>query len=150
MKAKAIYLTITTWAGMSLGAQHYYAELQQDYGDNCKVELTRVLTPAQAAKANRYRSPGDFEEIRELALRTWLEHFPDAQILIEGRWSVGDPQKILACPGDPTLVDEANAICQEFEKIEGYQYRRNWDRANTLNDTWDQLIKSKLVSVEGQ
>lgn len=153
---KTVYLEIASWQGISMGAQHYYGELVSREEDGHRtVKLTRILTSRQAAKANRYRSSDSFlnvkagqesegfdekEEIIELALKVWLNHFPDAQILIQGRITVAEPQEILACPAYPQIIEPANKLYEEFESFEGYHYKRNWQKAEEIDDKWTKLI----------
>lgn len=156
---KTVYLEISSWQDISMGAQHYYGELIGYNGDERKeVKLTRILTPRQAAKANRYRSSDSFlnvragdesdgfdekDEIIKLALKVWLTHFPDAQLLIQGRISVAEPQEILACPAYPEIIESANKLYEEFEAIEGYHYKRNWKQAEEIDDKWTNLINQQ-------
>lgn len=161
-RSKFVYLDITSWAGLSLGAQHYYAELQSG-GDEPSVKLTRILTPHQAAKANRYRSSDGFlrvragdesdgfdekDEIYKLALKVWQKCFPQGEILLEGRSSVGDPLKVLACPSHPETINIANGIWDEFEAIEGWQYKKNWSKAKAISDRWNTLICTVVAQNE--
>lgn len=158
--SQVTYLEITSWIGMSPEAVHYYGSLKND---DERVDLTRTLTRrdvSELRKTIRRQYPGAFElyasgievgskytgfdthaELIDLAKSTYRNHFPDSSILLVGRSSVCDPQKMVDGPAD--LMTAANKIYEEFESFEGYQYRRNYLRAKALNDRWDELFKEK-------
>lgn len=113
-----VYLEITTWAGISFGAMHYYGHLKGYVQTNQyeSVELERVLTADQAAKMNSDRrkmmpgerdpflyrtgySTGCFDtedEVRDAAKKSWRKHFPLAKRLVEGSFTSGRAKTILA------------------------------------------------------
>lgn len=152
-----VFLYIQSWIGLSPEACHYQGELQ---GDKHTIQLKRILSKSTAAKLNAIRRrqyPGAPEyaifragmeyngfdsrdELISLALKSYKTHFPDATILILGRNSIGDPQFILDHP-DKRIMEKANRIYEEFESFEGYQFRRNWGRADKLQTEWNDLLK---------
>lgn len=99
---KEVILDISTWVGMSIGATHWYGDIQKQYDDWETVKLEKILTKADAKRFNILDSrilfdgaicwyEGDVSdrfdhhsEVRELAIETWLDHFPDADVLLEG------------------------------------------------------------------
>ena len=146
-----VYLEITSWYGISIGAEHYYGKLS---GSDTVVELERTLTSRQAKELNKKDSmkylkegskTGRFdtkEEIIEVALFEYKKHFPDAKILILGRSSLAEPQKILDAPKQ--IRDKGNLLFAETEKIEwiekyGFYYRTKEDekKIDALSRKWD-------------
>lgn len=85
------YLSVTSWAGLSPGAEHFYGHL---HCDGKTAEVMRILDAAGAAKFNAkdhgatYRagsSTGRFDSERAVLARaraTWREHFPRAPRLV--------------------------------------------------------------------
>ena len=136
---KYVTLHISSWRGISFGAQHYYGSLHYS-GEGVYEErkLRRVLT-AKTAKIlndqrgcteeeNRYARfhAGESTEcfdsethVRLAALRKWKKEFPDAVFLLEGQSAVCDPQKCLAGPKD--LKKTINAFYLASEKTGGYE-----------------------------
>ena len=101
-KRKEVILDISTWVGMSLGATHWYGDLEKHYDEYESVRLEKVIGTAEAKRLNILDShliadasfpiwnKGDVtnrfdhhSEIRTLALETWLDIFPNADVLIE-------------------------------------------------------------------
>ena len=155
-ETKIIFLEITSWLGLSLGAQHYYGELvtRRSIWKQPRIKLTHILTPRQAAKLNRDLAPGGYsfwageesegfdseEEIRELALKTWRTYFPQGEMLIEGKASIGDPQRILDWPASPLAMEEANKVFADFDELRGYEFNSKRSEAERLNKMWDSLL----------
>jgi len=111
----AVYLKITSWAGISIGAIHFYGELRARNPYRC-VELSNTLTVASAKRLNRHRRD-DFrgedwnyragmkvngfdteQEIIDLAIKTYKTHFPEGTVLILGDPVYAEPQKIIDGP----------------------------------------------------
>lgn len=159
-REKITFLKIRSWIGLSPEAVHYQGELQRFSNCGDKVEFKRILSTSDAKKLNAIRKrqyPGDphaaffragmeydgfdtRDELIKLALETYKTHYPESCILILGSASTGDPQLILDAPNQE-LITEANKIYEEFESFEGYQFRRNEQRAIELNDKWDALLE---------
>lgn len=144
-EVNAVYLEITTWQGISLGATHYYGKLV--YGAEC-IELTHSLTATQAAKLGRLhdwtyregdRSPHfDMkEEIIELALSTYKEHFPDAYLLVLGKPCYAEPQPILDGPSN--IKARINQLCERIEAIGGWE--QNYREMGRICDEWETIIE---------
>ena len=142
-----VYLNITTWSGISIGAEHCYGTLIYIAE---AIELTRKLPVEECIKLNkkdtnfgvRY-SPGDlterfnsYDDIRILAIDTFKYHFPDADILVEGG-CVADPVRILVAPND--LMINGNALFKEAEDIGWYTH--NESRMEEISIMWENLFK---------
>jgi hypothetical protein len=155
-----VYLQISTWRGISIGAVHYYGKLAGRVdGTYTESQLYRTLTRAQAALMNKQRReefPGEHEpikykagkltksfesetEIVELATERWQIHFPHATVLVRGMAACADPQIVLAGPAD--FKSQVNVLAQEFEQIGGYD-NGNGRRAEELYKEYQQLLKN--------
>lgn len=138
---KIVYLEITTWIGVSLGAMHFYGELVGYIDDEyTKVELKRKLTSAAVKELHEYGwssvRAGDLfhgfdtrDDIRDEALATWQEHFPAALVLLEGRSAIGNPQKVLAGPED--FKTRVNQWYEEDKDLGGYEGEQE-DRVDAI------------------
>ena len=154
------YLEITTWQGISLGAQHFYGELRtsDDYNDSAKLE--RKLTPRAAAAMNKsrrnmglmelhYRAGQMFngfdtrEEIIALAVKTYREHFSKTTILVLGDRAVAEPCPVLDGPDGVKVT--AQKLYDENEKIHAQSWwdkRKNRKRMDELCKEWDRLMEA--------
>ena len=115
-----INLYITTWKGISEGAEHYYAELQGPHETNYKkVELYDTLTPHQAAQLNKKNNERNlykagqsnvgfdtYEAAIQAGIREWKTHFPEATYLVLGKASYIEPKLLL----DSTKIYEKDKI----------------------------------------
>ena len=149
---KIVYLDITSWAGLSLGAIHYYGTLWgHKNGDMEKVELTRFLSARAAAKLTKlhgtdwvYRAGRPYhgfdtrDEIIELAKRTYRDHFPAANILILGKIVVADPQPVL--DGPPDFTNKVNTWVKEAESI-GWYDGGHEQRMDRISDAYNELVR---------
>lgn len=109
---KTVWLSISSWRGICVGAVHWYGELVDTYGDDGKrIRLERKLTAAEALALNekysikrdsclRYRKGSKTygfdarEDVIEAAKKCWRKQFPAAR-----RLALGNPTY---CKG-PTL-----------------------------------------------
>jgi len=154
------YLEITTWQGVSIGAQHFYGELKtsDDYKDS--VSLERKLTPRSAAAMNKsrrrmglmelgYRAGQMFngfdtrEEIMTLSVKTHREHFPKTTILVLGDRAVAEPCPVLDGPDE--LKATAKKLYDENERLHtqgGWDKRENRKRMDELCKEWDRLMEA--------
>lgn len=127
-KMKVVYLRITSFVGISIGASHHYGKL---ICGREHVELRRKLSRDDAEEMNRRWGidsafkKGDFtqcfnteDEIKKLACATFKTHFPDADVLILGNSACADPQIILI--GPKAFKDKVNAWYRQAEKIGWY------------------------------
>ena len=143
MTKKIVYLDLTTWIGTSFDAEHYYGCLQTNVYGQKDVELEKPATAREAAylnKKNGYRVRykkgaliSNFEtseEIIQLAIRTYKQHFPEATILIKGAAMISQPQLILDCP-DEVFMRDGNHIFHKCEEL-GW-----WDGSKQSRDTVD-------------
>jgi hypothetical protein len=103
-----VYLVITSWQGISLGAEHYYAKLKGDaYGEYTTYDLHKVMTEEDAEILRkkddwRHYKAGSLtdrfntkEEARESAILALPTAFPHAVALLEGNPAYVEPHYCL-------------------------------------------------------
>ena len=143
----AVYLKITSWAGTSIGAIHFYGELRVRNPYRA-IELKRTLTTASARRLTKqhgkdfqyrvgYQTIG-FEteqEIIDLAIKTYKTHFPEATVLILGDPVYAEPQKII--DGPKSVIKKAEGLCAKYEG-----YRKDYRMADYICNEWDKLLES--------
>ena len=123
-----VVLEISSWAGMSLGAEHYYGALIGYINDEyTKKDIEKPMSEEEAEKLRvkddwKYYKKGSpttrfdtKQEIREIALVTWQTIFPNAKALLEGHSSSAEPMKVLWVK-HPEYTDELNKIWEKNEK----------------------------------
>jgi len=136
---KHVTLEISSWVGVSIGAQHAYGSLhfydaELEYR---RIRLSRKLTKETAEKLNEQRNEdrsdnlarfvsGDetecfdtYAHVRRTAKRVWKALCPDAVVLLEGSWAVCDPQKCIAGPDE--IRKEINRLYRKGVAIGGYE-----------------------------
>lgn len=159
MNDKVAYLRVYTWQGMSLGAQHWYADL--DMRGASKVKVEAPLTQHHATLLNKearrsgYRAVlykrgemyGGFlrraDAIRH-GMKQWPEAFPGTTVLLQGRAVSGSPMPILSAPFDTT---EANKIAKLFVDMGFYKgyYERGAEEHNAILDDADEVWHEILM-----
>lgn len=102
------YLDITTWVGLSPGAEHYYGTLKGPDGEN--HDVWDSLTAEAARQRNRLENVTHYEAgdetrrfatktaLREAAVAQFKEKYPNKVILVEGSRSTLMPQLVLVGP----------------------------------------------------
>ena len=126
-REKYVVLEITNWAGLSLGAEHYYGKLRKK--DDWKWYKKGSLT-------SRFDDP---DEIREIALEKWKVTFTNSNALLEGHSSSAEPMKVLWIKNKEYL-DELNLIYNNFEKIE--RVSKNYKMMDNLGDSFFGLLEN--------
>ena len=139
---KIVYLVISSWTGISIEAEHFYGKLifRDKYETIQEIELKRKLSLKEAKlldkkddchtwqilrETERFNSTND---IQKLAIKTYKKLFPSAEILIEGRSSVAEPQPILA--GNLKLKKEINKLNKRANEI------GRWDNKKEMQKIW--------------
>lgn len=154
---KIVSLEISSWRGISIGAVHYYGKLICYPGDYSEVEILRTLDEDAAFKLtkqkNNNKNPNFFVEytkgmkvkefdnpgeIKEIALKIWKKHFPDAVILQEGRSGIAMPQITLAAD-DKDLMKQINEWANRIEELGGYD-RDNGDEVDKICDEYWKIV----------
>jgi hypothetical protein len=141
LRDRTITLNISSWAGVSMGAQHYYGELKfyDEDGEMQCVKLERRLTKMTAEILNEQRNRGrskdcqfqyepgektecfnDEKHVRRFALSKWKQFCPHGLILLEGSFACGDPQRCLSA-FDPDIKKGLNMLVKKAEDIGWYE-----------------------------
>jgi len=144
------YLKITSFMEIgSIGASHYYGSLVGYNPDYNKIDIEKTKSKADAKKLNSldretYHREGQKtsrfetkEEIINIALVEYKNHFPEACILILGNNAKAEPQKILDAPSD--ILSKGNKMFEESEEIGWIQKHGFWYRPKDKEERIDEL-----------
>jgi hypothetical protein len=164
---KVVILDVSSYAGSSIGAVHTYGQLIHTMDNNRKkVTVERPMTAAEAKTENKkdrdrgfemMHKPGqitsrlrDEEDVIEVALGMWEEHFPYAQVLLMRREWSSEPGKILASPDEKVAlnlnvlwVDYLQAIDEGWGDDEIIEVTNLW--RNDLNNFLASLPEMEYV-----
>lgn len=145
-----IVLEISTWCGMSFGAEHYYGTLKGYIkGEMVHRDIEKTLTVKEANylskkddwkykvgnKTNRFTSK---DEIRKIALKEWKKLFPNGSVLLEGSVSSAEPMKVLWTKRT-AYTKKLNQIYEENENIP--HVPKNYDKIDLLCEKFNALLK---------
>ncbi len=149
------HLNITSWEGISIGAEHYYGKLTWPESDWSGYELQHILTSREAAYLNKkvgamgmsvaYKAgeehPGFGSEaaVRKAALEKYKEQCPDADFLIVGDPAHAEPHLVIA--GDEQIMVAANKLYKEFEAMNGFAEPENYGKASALSKRWSDCFE---------
>lgn len=161
---KIVYLKVTDYVGLSLGAIHTYGEMKCRVGDMTKmVRVERPMTQEEATRENKkdwergfrgnLNKPGqltsrlkDEDDVIKTALDLWRNHFPWTVVLILD--TVGsNPKKILAGPEeDRNLILKINNMWVDWLQAEDEGFTR--EELEELDDDWSREINRYLETLE--
>jgi hypothetical protein len=143
---KVVYCKISTWAGQVIGAEHYYVDFEQRYGET--VNLYHKITASEAARLNRRREESvkweAGEDIgyffsRERAVReailSYKLAFPGAVILVEGEPGTYEPRPIL--DGPPEAMEVINNLVELAEAIDWWE--EDESAMQVIQDAWKEI-----------
>ncbi len=159
---QVVYLDITSFSGVSIGAEHYYGKLVCSGDEYKTIELEKKLTSRQAKELNKKDGYGSVfradsltgrfdteQEIISLAIVEYKKHFPEAKILLLGDSASAEAKKVLDAPSKE-LQEKCNALFNEQKKIGwinrgGFFYRteEGEEKAWDLYKQWNRLISEK-------
>lgn len=120
-----VYLEISSFEGISIGATHYYGKL---INNTERIELAKKITKSNIDSFKcDYYNIGDYterflneEEVIKNAKKNWKKYFPNAIVLIKGFKSILDPQECIA--GDNKWKKIINSYFKLSEACGGYEY----------------------------
>lgn len=147
MKEKIAVVEITSWIGMSMGAEHYYGEL---WMHGKKIELKHRLTKAEALKRNT-KDPSfawragimvsgfaTEKKVRTIAVELCRKD-SGVKLLLEGMYAVADVQK--AVYGDPVIVAKINELYARADVIGFWDHNEHEDEMYDIDAEFDQVLK---------
>jgi len=157
-KPKIVFLDITTWSGISIGAEHYYGKLKEHGGNYKSVELEWPMSQKMATylnKKDRTRSGDSYDcykkgcptvrfdteqEVKDWALEVWKEHFPDHDLLLIGTDCINEPIRCL--DGDSMLSESINQLVDKYDSLDDLRIPAEREKSNALSEIFHRLIKS--------
>lgn len=124
-----VFLTISSFVGISAGAKHYYGRLEHLQGGN-SPDVTYKMTKAEADLFNGRKRLGyrkgeestRFSTRRKVinaAKKQFKIHFPKATVLILGRPAVCAPFEVLVGPKE--FKEKMTKLAKRYDKL-------NWGR----------------------
>ena len=158
-----IFVQITTWAGISIGADHYYVKIYYyDMDKNLQIKrledtLTahhaKLLNKRELNKAEGYRynyKKGDktdgfwtLKEAKEKAVEWVDETFLENKIILTGSSCGG--ASVEECLKHPDIVkkDKINILWKKAESIGYYYNPKNDNFMEKIDSEFSKLIKIK-------
>jgi len=161
---RIVFLDVTSWIGISLGAEHHYGRLsfevrpqKLDNIDKYKeVELKRRLGAKEVKDLNKKDSSlglsmyGVGEKTHRFnsqvavfveARKVWRKKFPKAHILIDGQTGIIQPQRIMeVVEGLENTMKRANKLFKQFDDLGRWDIKENQRRVNKIDQKWIKLI----------
>lgn len=161
-KYKIVFAEITTWQGISIGAEHYY--LKMVWWDGAKHEsedIEDTLTAANAKKLNkrelskapeyRYRYTKGMkirgfwtEAEAEKAALAWIEtNMPDCDILLTGDSSASASVSRCLKHSDPSAMEDINRLYTVADKLDFYEHKKNYKAMEQIDSEFYRLVEAK-------
>ena len=161
LREAMIHLRITSYRGISIGASHYYGELQFPCYDRGSITLEHPMSARDASRRNK-ESGYDFpihkageltkgfqseQAVINWALAHWQE-YGDEPFLVDGSTGYSEPKPVLATTlGElEPLQTAAAAIVQKCEDINWFDDPKNDVLMDQYIDEWEQLLLDHLLS----
>lgn len=150
------HLDVSTWAGISIGAVHWYCSIVVDDGDTEveRLELERPLTAKEAATmnkearaqgylskmysaGNKTRGFNTEEEAKAAGIKYFMSKYRGV-LFDSGHacWSAW--KKAIHYPIElHTLIQEMNALADKFQALNGYECKKDkMKMVERLDDRW--------------
>lgn len=150
------HLNISSWVGISIGANHCYGKL--NYQDEDRIEIKRILTHVDADKLNDYDRNDVFEsynagdectrfdteqEIIDSAIEIIKKDYPQVDLLL-ARDGASISVNEVYWGKDQKVVDRINELYKEADKL-GYYSGKDDDRMEELDDEFEKLVGLELL-----
>jgi len=149
--ANVVYVQITSWYPISVGAEHYYGKLVYKGKDRQSMELLRTLSQKEATYLNKKDgchlwSKGEEtkrwdtrQQVVEEAEKVWKKHFPDADLLVLGGSANSlEPQHILI--GPDWLKEIVNPLAVELQALD-WDIKGDRERITEIEETYEEAMK---------
>jgi len=155
---KVVFLKISSYRGISIGAVHFYARLHY-YDEDKKYqteEIKRILTKKEVLELNkqdRRRYPGcnntwkvgfeyqgfwSEEDAKEAAINYVKEKMPDVDFLIEGSWGSADVRECIYAK-DEAVMTKINKLHERAKKIGFHDNPKHKEKMDRINEQYWRL-----------
>ena len=149
--SEVVWLEIRSFIGY--GGVHYYGSLRGQSNSSDDYELRKTLTTREAIRLTRYDGHGYIyekgdttsrfdttDEIEELALKEFLNEFPNCKLLINGNHIVVQPEPILWCI-DPLDMEKLNKLWTIGDLLCNWDWDKNRKELNELCKQWEEIAR---------
>ena len=142
--ANIVFLKISSWKGISVGAVHCYGALS-NLGGGKRYDVDKPITKAEANRRNkkagwvswtggdRTESFDTKESVIYYAKRQFNKRFPHATALVLGNIATAEPQTVLV--GPQPFKQAVNKLVKRAERI-GY-----WDNEAEMRQICNEWVK---------
>lgn len=153
-----VFLTVSSFVGMSVGAMHYYGRLEHLQGGDSS-DVTHKLTQIEADRFNKgwltkeMRTPdvgyqkgekltrfSSRRKVINAAKRQFKIHFSKAAVLVLGRSACFEPQEILVGPKE--FKDKINVLAKEYGKLD-WDIETDRPEIKKIEEKWQKLWPRK-------
>jgi Txe/YoeB family toxin of Txe-Axe toxin-antitoxin module len=155
------HLQITTWAGISIGAIHWYCSIivEENDKDVERTELKRPITAKEAATMNKeeqergllfsHNKAGDLTEgfmTEAEAIKAGIDYFTSKYkgvLYDSGYASCSAWKKVILCqPKFSELVNKMNALADKFQALNGYECAKKDEKlVEKIDNRWYKLSR---------
>ncbi len=158
-KLKLVHVEISTFAGSAINAEHYYGRMCVDeIGNYEDIEIEGPMTQKVATYLNKkdgvrwgnsyaYHKKGGMtnrfdteNEVRERAIQIWKEHFPEADLLLEGNSCHVCPKRALDGPAD--IVQVLNDIHDKWKRLDDTRIPSEAKKEDSLTNLFMNVLAS--------
>jgi hypothetical protein len=156
MNNKIAILEISSWIGISIGAQHFYASLcyYDQKNQYQKMDLTRKLSAKEIKELNKadsylglyhkigedYKSFNTSEQTRIVAIKYVIKFLHSIEILLEGRSAVASVQKCIYAKDNKTKI-KINKLYDRANKLNFYHKKENWKKMEKIDNKFLEITK---------
>lgn len=154
-----VFLKVSSFAGISVGAEHFYGKLNS-LETNEDVELKYPLTKEDAAYLNKklgiksgestyigYQAGEEHErfpsgdKVIEWAKKRFKKHFPKATVLVLGTRDP-NPQRVLVGPRE--FKSAINKLYRRHRKLD-WDYEEDREEMEEIEAEWQKLWPRKYI-----
>lgn len=160
-----VHMNITTLCGRSLGATHWYVELQTE-DEEGELEITELSHPLSTTETNElnqseeYTIMRDFkvgekysgfwspEKALEAGQQQWREIYPAGKFLVSGRAIYLEPRPVIDTiyEDDENLKAAADEIVRACEAIGWFDNPKNDKLMDQYTLQWQILLRERINS----
>jgi hypothetical protein len=157
---KVAKLEVTSWAGVAIGAEHFYGSFNwcDESNDFKEHRLTKTISQKEASYLNkkmagentdyidsRYREGDEVncfdtvEEVRKVAMKNWRD-ITGCDLLLGGSFACASVEFALDGP-DQDVVDRINDLYKQAVEIDFYEDEELEDQMNLIDELFRKIVE---------